>query len=145
MPLIQSASGAMRWLSTIVQHHVAGACSYAKQQHFERAYAPHRAAKRCSRLLGMAGTDPSNVVLDLKSISQSSMARGACLRINRMTNCHARARSHLRLVASEHRDADAARGSLPVERINQCMLLLFVICVVLAGSIVGAVGYLAGE
>lgn len=62
-----------------------------------------------------------------------------------MTDCHARPRNHLRLVASRHRDADAAKGRLPAERINQCMLLLFVICVVLAGSIVGAVGYLAGE
>jgi hypothetical protein len=54
-------------------------------------------------------------------------------------------RNHLRLVASKHRDADAAGGGLPAERVNQCMLLLFVICVVLAGSIIGAVGYLAGE
>jgi hypothetical protein len=92
----------------------------------------------------MAGTDPSKVFLDLKPISKSSMARESCLRINRMTDCHARPRNHLRLVAGRHRDADAARGRLPAERINQCMLLLFVICVVLAGSIVGAVGYLAG-
>jgi hypothetical protein len=64
--------------------------------------------------------------------------------MNRMTDCHARSRNHLRLVASRHRAANAAGGHLPAERINQCMLLLFVICVVLAGSILGAVGYLAG-
>ncbi len=72
------------------------------------------------------------------------MARESCLRMNLMADCRARPRNHLRLVASRHCDADAARSRLPAERINQCMLLLFVICVVLAVSIVGAVRYLAG-
>jgi hypothetical protein len=95
--------------------------------------------------LDMTGTDPSEAFLDLNSVSEPSTAGEICSRLARVTNRHAGPRNHLRLVASNLHDANAAGTSLPAERINQCMLLLLLICVALAGFIVGAVGYLVSE
>jgi hypothetical protein len=58
-----------------------------------------------------------------------------------------RSYTHLRVIDAES-DArtDALEGSsLSAEHINKCMLLLLVICVVLASTILGAVGYLSDE
>jgi hypothetical protein len=54
---------------------------------------------------------------------------------------------HLRVIdAKSDTRADALGGnSLSAEHINKCMLLLLMICVVLAGTILGAVGYLSDE
>jgi hypothetical protein len=109
---------------------------------FASPYALQRVAKRFLRLLGMAGTDPSKVLPDLGSIPESVTAEGRCSRLAQGANRHTRRRNHLALVAGRHQDDSAAGGSLSAERINRCMLLLFVICVALAGSIVGAVAYL---
>ena len=100
---------------------------------FASPYAIHRAAKLLSRLLGMAVTDPSATTKE----SPSQLAR--------VVRRHARSRSHLTLVTSRRHDDNVAGRGLPAERINQCMLLLLIICVVLAGSMLAVVGYLARE
>jgi hypothetical protein len=129
----ECASGATRWLYTIVQQSAASACSYAKQQYLCLALRDPSCGEASSRLLGMAGTDPSATTKE----SPSQLAR--------VVGRHARSRSHLTLVTSRRHDDDVAGSSLPAERINQCMLLLLIICVVLAGSMLAVVGYLARE
>jgi hypothetical protein len=141
----QDASGAIRQLSIIVLHYGGRRVVVPSNRFFASPLRVSSGGRTLSRALGMAGTDPSEVFLDLNSVSEPSTAGEICSRLARATNRHARPRNHLRLVASKHHDANAAGTGLPAERINQCMLLLLLICVVLAGSIVGAVGYLVSE
>ena len=48
--------------------------------------------------------------------------------------------------AQSDTSTDALGGRSPsVEHINKCMLLLLVICIVLAGIVLSAVGYLSEE
>jgi hypothetical protein len=107
---------------------------------------PSGARRCCSRMLGMAGTNPSDILLELKSISESSTARKPNSQLGRASNCHVRPRTHLKVVRSKHHhDIHAAKSNLRPEQINQCMLLLLVICIMLAGSIVGVVAYFASQ
>jgi hypothetical protein len=58
-----------------------------------------------------------------------------------------RSYTHFRVIdAASDTRSDALEGSsLSAEHTNKCMLLLLVICVVLASTILGAVGYLSDE
>jgi hypothetical protein len=58
-----------------------------------------------------------------------------------------RSRVHIRVIDNVSHIGTGARGSsrLSPEHVNKSMLLLLVICVALAGTVIGAVGYLSGE
>jgi hypothetical protein len=58
-----------------------------------------------------------------------------------------RSHIHFRVIDAESKTkTDALGGSyLSAEQINKCMLLLLVICIILAGIVLSAVGYLSEE
>jgi hypothetical protein len=96
-------------------------------------------------MLAISWQNPSEAFVDLKPVSESSTARKLRSPLDRASNGHVRPRTHLRAVESKRRDVDVPKSNLRPEQINQCMLLLLVICILLAGAIVGAASYFAGQ
>ena len=86
----------------------------------------------------MAATDPE-VLLDLKSITGVSKLGKLNQQVALTPGSDVRSRVHLRVVNGRGCQVDIVMGDLSAEHVNQCMLLLLVICVVLASLILGAV------
>jgi hypothetical protein len=86
----------------------------------------------------MAATDPE-VLLNLKSITGLSKLGKLNQRLASAPDSDVRSRVHLRVVNGRSYKVDIVTSDLSAEHVNQCMLLLLVICVVLACFILGAV------
>lgn len=92
----------------------------------------------------MSGTDPSESFTKLSPIhGPKARALGSLS----LQGDALRSHIHFRVIDGESNSRTDAQGasSLSAAQINKCMLLLLVICVVLASTILGAVGYLSDE
>jgi hypothetical protein len=92
----------------------------------------------------MSGTGPSESLTRLNPIHGPKARAIGSLSLQ---GDALRSHIHVRVIDAESKTrTDSLGGSyLSAEQINKCMLLLLVICVVLASTILGAVGYLSDE
>jgi hypothetical protein len=92
----------------------------------------------------MSGTGPSE---SLTKLSPIHGPKARALGPLSLQGDALRSHIHFRVIDAESNTRTDALGgsSLSAAQINKCMLLLLVICVVLASTILGAVGYLSEE
>ena len=92
----------------------------------------------------MSGAKSSEGGADFKSISSTASTLGSG--VARVTETCERPRVHLQVIDGKSRKKPGSvKAELTAEQVNQCMLLLLVLCLAIAGSIVGAVRYLGAE
>jgi hypothetical protein len=89
----------------------------------------------------MSGTGPSESLTKLSPIHGPKVRALGSLSLRRDA---LRSHIHFRVVDAES-NTRTGGSSLSAAQVNKCMLLLLVICVVLASTILGAVGYLSDE
>jgi hypothetical protein len=92
----------------------------------------------------MSGTRPSE---SLTKLGPTHGSKASALGSLSLQGDALRSHIHFRVIDAESNTRIDALGgsSLSAAQINKCMLLLLVICVALACTILGAVGYLSDE